>query len=602
MTETPTGPGQGYAGPPGAYGRLGDRYEIGGLLGSGGMAEVRIGRDLRLGRTVAIKRLRTDLASDPTFLARFRREAQSAAALNHPSIVAVYDTGEATGPDGHTVPFIVMEYVEGRTLRDLLREMEREGRKILPERTLEITADILAALDYSHRAGIIHRDIKPANVMLTPSGQVKVMDFGIARAIADTSSAMTQTAAVVGTAQYLSPEQARGETVDARSDIYSTGCLLYELLTGRPPFQGDSPLSVALQHVREQAPPPSAFNPEVTPVVDRVVATALAKRTDERYQSAAAMRADIERVLSGQPTAASAAPTAQYAAVPPAAATEALAPAVLPSPDEDEDGKSRRWIWILSVIAALLVVGGAAWGIPKLIGDNDPPPVAKVEMPDVVGMDRADAERRLTGDEYGFTMGAVTEQPNAEVEAGKVVSTDPPAGMDTPKGADTEVSMVVSTGPEQVEVPYLIGKKAKQAKEELDALGLKAEVVTQESDAPKNEILKTDPVPGEMVDPGTSVTLTVSAGKTDVPDVVGKMRDEAEQILKDAGFEVRVIETASDQPPGTVTEQIPGAGEQADAGDQIILTVSTGPATTDPTNPEVPTDPTDPLFPEDDGG
>ncbi|MGH1564402.1 Stk1 family PASTA domain-containing Ser/Thr kinase [Mumia sp. DW29H23] len=601
MTETPIGPGQGYAGPPGAYGRLGDRYEIGGLLGSGGMAEVRIGRDLRLGRTVAIKRLRIDLASDPTFLARFRREAQSAAALNHPSIVAVYDTGEATGPDGHTVPFIVMEYVEGRTLRDLLREMDRDGRKILPERTLEITADILAALDYSHRAGIIHRDIKPANVMLTPSGQVKVMDFGIARAIADTSSAMTQTAAVVGTAQYLSPEQARGETVDARSDIYSTGCLLYELLTGRPPFQGDSPLSVALQHVREQAPPPSAFNPEVSPAIDRVVATALAKRTDERYQSAAAMRADIERVLAGQPTAASAAPTAQYAPVPPAPATEALPPANLPpASDEDEDGKSKRWIWILSAIAALLVVGLAAWGLPKLLGGEDPPPVEQIAMPDVTGMDQAAAERKLTGPDYGFTQGEVTQQASAEVEEGAVISTDPAPGIDTPKGADTTFNLVVSTGPERVEIPYLVGKKLKEARQQLEGLGLQVEVVQEESDRPKNEVIKTDPSPGEMVDPGTSVTLTVSQGKSDVPDVVGKMRDEAEQILKDAGFEVRVIETASDQPPGTVTEQIPGAGEQADPGAQIILTVSTGPATTDPTDPGT-TDPTDPLFPEGNG-
>ncbi|MFI5429663.1 protein kinase [Aeromicrobium sp. UC242_57] len=190
------------------------------------MADVRVGRDLRLGRTVAVKQLRGDLSADDTFQARFRREAQSSAALNHPSIVAVYDTGESIDKHGSHVPYIVMEYVEGQTLRDILRGAEN-GRKILPERALSITADVLSALDYSHRSGIIHRDIKPANVMLTPSGQVKVMDFGIARAIADTSSAMTQTAAVIGTAQYLSPEQARGETVDARSDIYSTGCLLY---------------------------------------------------------------------------------------------------------------------------------------------------------------------------------------------------------------------------------------------------------------------------------------------------------------------------------------------------------------------------------------
>jgi serine/threonine-protein kinase len=245
MTDTPTGPRSEHTFAGGAV-RLGGRYEIGDLLGRGGMADVRVGRDLRLGRTVAIKRLRTDLASDPTFLARFRREAQSAAALNHPAIVAVYDTGEAGGADGDTAPYIVMEYVEGQTIREIMHD----GRKLLPQRALELTAEILGALDYSHRAGIVHRDIKPGNVMLTPAGQVKVMDFGIARAIADASSAMTQTAAVVGTAQYLSPEQARGEQVDARSDIYSTGCLLFELLVGRPPFVGDSPVSVVPARAR----------------------------------------------------------------------------------------------------------------------------------------------------------------------------------------------------------------------------------------------------------------------------------------------------------------------------------------------------------------
>src|SRR5690606_10336682 len=238
------------------------------------------------------------LAADETFQARFRREAQSAAALNHPSIVADYDTGEGVNEHGVSVPYIVMEYVEGQTLRDILRGAET-GRKILPERALSIVADVLSALDYSHRSGIVHRDIKPANVMVTPSGQVKVMDFGIARAIADTSSAMTQTAAVIGTAQYLSPEQARGEAVDARSDIYSTGCLLYELLTGRPPFVGDSPVSVAYQHVREEAKPPSQLNPDVSIAIDHIVAKALAKRVDDRYSSAGDMRKEIERVLAG---------------------------------------------------------------------------------------------------------------------------------------------------------------------------------------------------------------------------------------------------------------------------------------------------------------
>ena len=262
---------------------IGGRYELGELLGRGGMAEVRKARDTRLGRTVAVKRLRTDLASDATFQARFRREAQSSASLNHPSIVSVYDTGEEMSTDGSDVaqPYIVMECVQGRTLRDIVRE----GRKILPERALEITSDVLAALDYSHRAGIIHRDIKPGNVMLTPAGDVKVMDFGIARAVSDASSTMTQTAAVVGTAQYLSPEQARGETVDSRSDVYSTGCLLYELLTGRPPFVGDSPVAVAYQHVRENPAPPSDHDDQLDAEIDAIVLKSLAKRVEDRYQS-----------------------------------------------------------------------------------------------------------------------------------------------------------------------------------------------------------------------------------------------------------------------------------------------------------------------------
>jgi DNA-binding CsgD family transcriptional regulator len=278
---------------------LAGRYELGELLGRGGMAEVRRAVDVRIGRSVAVKQLRANLAIDPTFQARFRREAQSAAALNHPTIVAVYDTGEEIDPlSGVSRPYVVMELIEGPTLRDVLRE----GRKILPERALELTQGVLEALSYSHKAGIVHRDIKPANVMITPNGGVKVMDFGIARAVADTSATMTQTAAVIGTAQYLSPEQARGETVDARSDLYSAGCLLYELLAGRPPFVGDSPVNVAYQHVREAAVAPSQLDPELTPEIDAVVLKALAKDPDDRYQSAGAMKADISRVLSGEQT------------------------------------------------------------------------------------------------------------------------------------------------------------------------------------------------------------------------------------------------------------------------------------------------------------
>jgi len=278
---------------------LAGRYEVGELIGRGGMAEVHIGHDTRLGRTVAIKVLRSDLARDPSFLARFRREAQSAAALNHPAIVAVYDTGEDTHTDTQGasvhVPFIVMEYVEGHTVRDILQD----GAAVPIEEAIEITAGVLSALEYSHQAGIVHRDIKPANVMITPTGAVKVMDFGIARAVADSAATMTQTHAVIGTAQYLSPEQARGETVDARSDLYSTGCLLFELLTGRPPFIGDSPVAVAYQHVGQAPQRPSELASDVPEVLDRIVLKSLAKDRDARYSTAAEFRADLETALRG---------------------------------------------------------------------------------------------------------------------------------------------------------------------------------------------------------------------------------------------------------------------------------------------------------------
>src|SRR5215510_4571020 len=292
---------------------LGGRYEVGELLGYGGMAEVHHGRDMRLGRDVAIKMLRADLARDATFQMRFSREAQNAAALNHPAIVAVYDTGEEHGAGGEPLPFIVMEFVNGRTLKEVLTA---EG-PLQPRRALEISADICAALEFSHRHGIIHRDIKPGNVMLTRSGQVKVMDFGIARALASGASTMTQTSAVIGTAQYLSPEQARGEPVDARSDVYATGCVLFELLTGHPPFVGDNPVSVAYQHVREDPRPPSASSRDVSPEVDAVVLKALAKNPLNRYQSAGEMRADLMRAAAGRPVS---------------------APPVLPKPDPTSTG------------------------------------------------------------------------------------------------------------------------------------------------------------------------------------------------------------------------------------------------------------------------
>ncbi|MCX6432008.1 MAG: Stk1 family PASTA domain-containing Ser/Thr kinase [Actinobacteria bacterium] len=382
---------------------LGDRYEIGDVIGRGGMAEVHEGRDLRLGRRVAVKILRPDLAKDPTFQARFRREAQSAAALNHPNIVAVYDTGEdnLTSPTGESivVPYIVMEYVDGMTLRQLLAS----GRRLLPERALEITAGILSALDYAHRHGIVHRDIKPANVMLTRTGDVKVMDFGIARAMNDAGTTMTATSTVMGTAQYLSPEQARGEVVDARSDLYSTGVLLFELLTGRPPFTGDSPVSIAYQHVSEMPVPPSQIDPGVTPEVDAVVLQALAKRTDDRYQTAADFRADVERAIAGAPvTAAVQAVTLDRTQMlsPVQAATGGYEPMY-----DTSRPRRRRGVgfWALSFVGIVAAIIGALL-IGRFVFGG--PAVTQVQVPNLDGLTIEVAAATLQ--DYELRLGAQT--------------------------------------------------------------------------------------------------------------------------------------------------------------------------------------------------
>ncbi|MET0929321.1 MAG: Stk1 family PASTA domain-containing Ser/Thr kinase [Aeromicrobium sp.] len=566
--------------------RLGDRYELGGLLGRGGMADVRVGRDLRLGRTVAVKQLRGDLSADDTFQARFRREAQSSAALNHPSIVAVYDTGDSIDKHGSHVPYIVMEYVEGQTLRDIMRGAEN-GRKILPERALSITADILSALDYSHRSGIIHRDIKPANVMLTPSGQVKVMDFGIARAIADTSSAMTQTAAVIGTAQYLSPEQARGETVDARSDIYSTGCLLYELLTGRPPFIGDSPVSVAYQHVREEARPPSQLNPDVSQAIDHLVAKSLAKRVEDRYQSAADMRKDIERVIAGHHVEAPAATTSIVGAtaVAPVAAAAGGARRATPDPDEDEDDSSGKW-WALGALAVVLIAAivGVLWFTGAFDSDEPPPPAQKA-VTDVTGMDVDRATRALEND--GFVVGETTQQASADVDKDLVIETDPAATTQADEGAT--VNLVVSSGPEMVDVPSLDGYTFDSAKDLLEGKGLKVgEKVFQDSSLPRDQVINTNPPGPTSVPAGSEIKLIVSRGQVQVPDVVGRSLDEARTMLKDAGLDVEVQEDPNaTADAGTVTRQTPSGNQAAPNGSTVTITVSTKPDV-QPTQPTPP--------------
>ena len=551
---------------------VGGRYELGELLGRGGMAEVRKGTDTRLGRVVAIKRLRTDLASDATFQARFRREAQSSASLNHPAIVAVYDTGEEPATDGSGVsqPYIVMEYVAGRTLRDILRE----GRKILPERALEITSGVLSALDYSHRAGIIHRDIKPGNVMLTPSGDVKVMDFGIARAISDAQSTMTQTAAVVGTAQYLSPEQARGETVDSRSDVYSAGCLLYELLTGRPPFVGDSPVAVAYQHVREQPQPPSDHDTDLPPEVDAIVMKSLAKRVEDRYQSAAAMRSDIERYLDGRPisvVAAAAPATAAVAGPPTATALAATVPPVAPAPDEEEDYDDRRSragliVLIGLILIALITAAVLLW--PKLF----PSAPEQVQVPKLVNLTEAQA-RAAIGD-AGLTVTNVEFDNSDTVPAGSVISQQPAADTYVDPGSGVEITL--SAGKPQVAVPNVVGMQLKDAKAALAAAGLVAKPEERESDEPKNKVLESNPQPGINVDAGQEVTLYFSDGPEKVPDVRGKTQAEAEQILRDAGFDPEARpQPDTTAPKGTVVDQFPGPNETRKQGEKVLIFVST---------------------------
>ncbi|MBG6099313.1 Stk1 family PASTA domain-containing Ser/Thr kinase [Nocardioides luteus] len=547
---------------------LAGRYEVGELLGRGGMAEVRKGTDHRLGRVVAIKRLRMDLASDATFQARFRREAQSSAKLNHPSIVSVYDTGEEKTDDGVAQPYIVMEYVAGRTLRDVLRE----GRKILPERALEISSDVLNALDYSHRNGIIHRDIKPGNVMLTPAGDVKVMDFGIARALNDVQSTMTQTAAVVGTAQYLSPEQARGEQVDARSDVYSAGCLLYELLTGRPPFVGDSPVSVAYQHVREHAQPPSAHDPSLPRELDAIVMKSLAKRVEDRYQSAQAMRTDIERYLAGRPVQATVPPSIDQTQVAqnrvPGPYGDPTNGGYYPPQDERPDGP-RPWVLVLLglVIIGLIAVG--AYFLPTALGPQTTP------APDVTGLTQEKAMAELS---TAKLKGAVKQESSDTVAVGVVISQDPPAGQDVEEGST--VTITVSTGPPNREMPNVIGMPQKTAKELLegDPYNFTVKIETAESDKDKGTVIESDPVADQSVTTGktTEVLLTVSKGPEKVPNVVGKTEEQAKEILRSAGFTPVVkAEPNTDKPKGTVVEQTPAKGTPLAQDGEVIIFVST---------------------------
>jgi beta-lactam-binding protein with PASTA domain/predicted Ser/Thr protein kinase len=572
---------------------LGGRYQVGALIGRGGMAEVHSGHDTRLGRTVAIKMLRSDLARDPAFLARFRREAQSAAGLNHPAIVAVYDSGEdqeiETSGEKVALPYIVMEYVEGRTLREILTDTT----VMEPPEAARVTEGVLDALAYSHRMGIVHRDIKPANVMLTPTGDVKVMDFGIARAIADTAATMTQTQSVIGTAQYLSPEQAQGNHVDARSDLYSAGCLLYELLTGRTPFTGDSPVSIAYQHVGQAPQAPSVHLPGLSADLDAVVLHSLVKDRDARYQDAAAFRSDLAAARTGAPISFAARGSAGVAAMgdgldgDPTVAMTAMSEtnptqvvgtpgrsqhntATLPAIGRDPADlppKPHRVTYALlalAVVAALVLVVLAG---KSIFGGTAAP--ATFAVPTVTNLTQAEAVTKLQ--QAGFVADVTTEK--SETEKGIVIDQTPPAGEKHP--AKTKVRITVSSGPGKAVVPDVVGFTEDSAKVTITEAGLKVGKVVEVNDPKfdKGKVIETLPSANSSVSAGSAVTLRVASGKVKVPDVVGKSSGDAQQALTDARLTYRTNFAESSQPEGTVLSQTHD-GDTVSVGTKIILVVA----------------------------
>jgi eukaryotic-like serine/threonine-protein kinase len=583
---------------------LSDRYELEGVVGRGGMAEVYRARDLRLDRVVAIKTLRADLARDQTFQARFRREAQSAASLNNPSIVAVYDTGEDMST-GTPIPFIVMEYVDGKTVRELLNE----GHRLLPERILEIVSGVLRALEYSHQAGIVHRDIKPGNVMVTRNGDIKVMDFGIARAMSDAQATMTQTAQVIGTAQYLSPEQARGERVDTRSDLYSTGCLMYELLVGRPPFTGDSPVAIAYQHVRENPIPPSRLDPDLPPWADAIVLKAMAKSANDRYQTAAEMNADIQRAASGMQVAAA------FQQPPPTRAdyydyqqrTQRMGPqtmmgaGVAPTtvsqypqggyPTGNQQGYNndgyeggdfqqrggRRWLpWtigIVVVVAAIIVAflvlhgsGGGSAFVPT--GLNGEPQATAVTQITNVGL-----------------VPKINMQTDGSVQQGLVISTSPASGASIAKGGTVTVN--ISEGAGTITLPSVQGEQYSAAEQQLKSLGFTNvnAVLDNQSTMASGDVDRMSPAANAKYAAGQQITLYYSGGGIAVPELTGLSLTSAIQELKSYGFTAQpnIVYTngpiGQNIPVGTVWNQTPTEGTSVPASKAITLFVQQTAAT-----------------------
>jgi eukaryotic-like serine/threonine-protein kinase len=571
------------------------RYELHRQIARGGMADVFLARDQLLDRPVAVKVLFPQFASDPSFVERFRREAQSAANLNHPNIVGVYDWGEEQG-----TYFIVMEYVDGRSLAEILRA---EGM-LHPDRAADITTDVAAALSFAHRNGVVHRDIKPGNILIAPTGQVKVTDFGIARAFGGggTDANLTQTGSVMGTATYFSPEQAQGQSVDPRSDLYSLGVVLYEMLASRPPFTGDSAVTIAYKQVQEKPVPPSEINGRIPSSIEAIVMKLLAKSPADRYPSAEDLRADLRRFREGQPVLAmsaagaaaagatiAAAGAAGAAAADPGATSAVPVTAAVPpgggdyydDPDEPYEEPPSRTGWfivglvvLIAALVALLLVFADALGIGG--GNQDPD---RIEVPGVIDLTLEEATEQL--EDAGFRV-VVDRQANVDVEEGIVFDQDPLGGALAEE--DSEVTIVVSDGAAAFPMPEVVGFREADVVTSLQNQGL---VLAEngierrfDDNAPEGEVLEQNPVAGEEVRPGDEFRLVVSQGPEiiDVPDVSGADPAQATQTLVDSGFQAREErENSSTVPEGRVIRTEPGAGERAPRGTVIVLIVSDGP-------------------------